>query len=96
MRDIAKVCVNGRSAALLWAEPYSCDITKFVRPGRNAVEVEVTSSWFNRLAWDFFHPEAERKTWTVWDIPDRTPPCLKQGAELRDSGLLGPARLTMR
>ena len=96
VRDIAKVCVNGRSVALLWAEPYSCDITKFVRPGRNAVEIEVTSSWFNRLAWDFSRPEAERKTWTVWDIPDRTPPCLKQGAELRDSGLLGPARLTMR
>jgi hypothetical protein len=96
VRDIARVHVNGGEAALLWAQPYSCDITRFVKPGRNSVRIEVTSSWFNRLAWDASRPEQERKTWTVWKIPGRTPPCLVRGARLRDSGLLGPARIRMR
>ena len=33
------------------------------------------------------------QTWTVWNIPRMTPPCLKSDAELRDSGLIGPVKL---
>ena len=93
VRDFARVFVNGKEAAALWAEPYRCDISRFVRTGENTVRIEVTSTWFNRLVYDYSLPMENRKTWTVWRIPRMTPPCLKRGAHLRDSGLLGPVRL---
>ena len=93
VRDFARVFVNGSEAAALWAEPYRCDISPFVRKGENEIKIEVTSTWFNRLAYDFNQPPERRKTWTVWNIPRMTPPCLKSDAELRDSGLIGPVEL---
>ena len=35
VRDFARVFVNGSEAAALWAEPYRCDISPFVRKGEN-------------------------------------------------------------
>ena len=93
VRDFARVFVNGREAAALWAEPYRCDIAPFAKQGKNELRVEVTSTWFNRLAYDFNQPPGKRKTWTVWNIGGVTPPCLKPNAPLRESGLLGPAVL---
>ena len=55
--------------------------------------VEVASTWFNRLAYDFSQPPEKRKTWTIWNIGGATPPCLKPNAPLRESGLLGPVLL---
>lgn len=49
---IAGVRVNGRSAGLLWKEPYRIDITDLVQPGRNLLEIEVTNLWTNRLIGD--------------------------------------------
>ena len=93
VRDFARVLVNGHEVAALWAEPYRCDIAPFVRKGENEIRVEVTSTWFNRLAYDFNQPPERRKTWTVWNIARMTPPCLKSDAGLRDSGLIGPVKL---
>ena len=93
VRDFARAFVNGQEVAALWAQPYRCDITSFVKQGYNSLKVEVTSTWFNRLAYDFSQPPEKRKTWTIWDIGGKPPPCLKPGAQLRDSGLLGPVRI---
>ena len=93
VRDFARIFVNGSEAAALWAQPYSCDIAPFAKRGENEIKVEVTSTWFNRLAYDFGQPPEKRKTWTVWNIDERTPPCLKPKANLRPSGLLGPVSL---
>ena len=62
--------------------------------GENEIRVEVTSTWFNRLAYDFRQPPGKRKTWTVWEIPRMTPPCFKPDAQLRDAGLLGPVTIS--
>jgi hypothetical protein len=94
VRDFARVYVNSNLVAELWSEPYRCDISKALRAGRNSVKVEVTSTWFNRLAYDFGLPPSQRKTWTIWDRQDRQPPCLVRGAELRPSGLLGPVAVS--
>lgn len=94
VRDFARVFVNGHEVAALWAQPYRCDISPFVKQGSNDLKVEVTSTWFNRLAYDFSQPPEKRKTWTIWDIGGRPPPCLMPGAQLRDSGLLGPVRIS--
>ena len=81
----AEVFVNGRSVRKLWAPPYRCDIGAFVKDGANELRVDVTSTWFNRLAYDEGLPEAERKTWTHAAPPKGTPPM--------PSGLLGPVTL---
>jgi hypothetical protein len=93
VRDFARVFVNGHEVAALWAQPYRCDVSPFLRQGVNEIKVEVTSTWFNRLAYDFSQPPEKRRTWTVWEVPGLTPPCLMRGAALRDSGLIGPVRL---
>ena len=96
VRDFSRVFLNGHEVTDLWAMPYRCDVSKYVKPGRNSLKVEVTSTWFNRLAYDFAQNPQDRKTWTFWKVEDRPPPCLKRGAKLRASGLIGPVRLSLR
>ena len=91
----ARVFVNGREVAALWSSPYRCDIAPFLREGMNKLRVEVASTWHNRLAYDARRAMSERKTWTVWNAGPRTPLCLKPGAKLKPSGLLGPVKLVM-
>lgn len=84
---IAAVTVNGRPVQTLWAPPYRTDISDYVRPGTNAVVVEVTGSWFNRLVYDAAQKPAARKTWVIrWPSADEP---------LRESGLLGPVHINV-
>ena len=82
---IAEVFVNDQKVRTLWCTPYATDITPYVKPGENKLQVKVTSTWFNRLAYDASLPEAERKTWTI-EGP-------KADAKLKEYGLLGPVNL---
>ena len=81
----ADVFVNGRKVRTLWGHPYRCEIGAFVKDGDNELRVDVTSTWFNRLAYDSALPEKDRKTWTISAPPKGTPP--------RPAGLLGPVTL---
>ncbi len=88
VRDWATVYINGKKVADLWCEPYSCDISEFVKDGKEAaVRIEVVSTWYNALVADAKLPEAERSTWT------------KSGpganAQFRECGLVGPVSLIM-
>lgn len=85
---IAAVSVNGKPFQALWTAPYALDITEAVKSGENTLLVDVTSTWFNRLAYDAGQPEENRKTWTI-NAPSKDSP-------LRDSGLLGPVKLSVR
>ena len=85
VEEIAVVEVNGHVCDTLWAAPYEVDVTPFVRKGNNRIRVRVTSTWYNRLAYDAALPEAERRTWVV-NGP-------AAGSPLRESGLLGPVML---
>ncbi|MBR5174512.1 MAG: hypothetical protein IKW89_01115 [Bacteroidales bacterium] len=82
---IADVKVNGKNAGVRWTEPYSLDISDLVQEGENTLTIDVTGTWFNRLAYDASRPEAERKTWTIAGPA--------AGSQLRDSGLLGPVSI---
>jgi hypothetical protein len=53
---IADVRVNGKPAGNLWKFPYRVEITALVRPGENALEIEVTNLWPNRLIGDEQQP----------------------------------------
>jgi hypothetical protein len=82
---IAEVRINGRPVGIRWAHPYTLPVGKYLKAGKNTIEVDVTGTWFNRLAYDASLPEADRKTWTI------SGPAA--GSPLRPSGLLGPVVL---
>ena len=82
---IAAVRVNGEPAGTVWTRPYRLDITRLAKPGLNRLTVEVTSTWFNRLAYDAGLDEKARKTWTI------SGPA--KGRPFVPSGLLGPVTL---
>ena len=82
---IAEVSVNGQKLGTVWCKPFALDMTNVLKEGENTLEVKVTSTWFNRLAFDASQPEADRKTWTI-EGP-------KANAPLKEYGLLGPVTL---
>ena len=70
---IARVRLNGRDLGILWKPPFRADITSAARPGTNALEVEVTNLWPNRMIGDEQLPEdSDRwpngtlKAWPAW------------------------------
>lgn len=85
---IAEVRLNGSEVATKWTYPYRMDITGYVQQGENRLEVAITSTWFNRLAYDAGLPGPQRKTWTI-NGP-------KEGSPLKDYGLLGPVEIVMK
>jgi hypothetical protein len=99
MLDLGRVCesarvrVNGRAVATLWCVPFRVPVGRFLRPGRNTLEVEVTNLAANRIAdldrrglpWKSFHEiNFVGKDYKPFDA-SKWP--------LRDSGLLGPVRM---
>ena len=80
--NLAEVYVNGERAAVLWREPFACEIGQMARAGENDLEIRVTNLWVNRLIGDE-QPGAERLTFTPAKFfgPDDS---------LLPSGLLGP------
>ena len=83
--SIAEVRVNGKSAGTLWCSPYIAEIGEYVQQGENILEVDVTSTWFNRLVYDAALKESERKTWVI-NGPG-------SGNELVPYGLMGPVSI---
>lgn len=85
VKNLAEVYVNGERAAVLWREPFACDISSLVKEGENSLEIRVTNLWVNRLIGDE-QPGAERLTFT---------PARFYGSDdvLLPSGLLGPVRM---
>jgi len=84
--DLAEVTVNGVACGVAWTPPYRVEITAALRVGGNQLRVDVTNTWFNRLALDRTLPEEQRLTWTT--APERT-----AGKPLLAAGLLGPVTL---
>jgi hypothetical protein len=50
VREAAQVYVNGRHAGAVWHPPYAVDVTGYLRPGRNRIEVRVANLALNALA----------------------------------------------
>ena len=82
---VASVAINGKQAGNLLAPPYRINLKDLVKQGQNTLAVRVTSTWFNRLAFDAGQSEEKRKTWTI-NGPDKNSP-------LRASGLMGPVMI---
>lgn len=52
LNDIVDITINGKHVGVLWYPPYKTDITDFVKPGTNKLEIAVTNNWANRLIGD--------------------------------------------
>jgi len=59
VREIAKVRIDGKEVATLWHPPYAVDVSAFITRADKVytIEVEVTNTWFNRLAGDEREPD---------------------------------------
>lgn len=82
---IAEVTINGKHAGTLWCSPFTVEIGKFLTSGENKLEIDVTSTWYNRLVYDASLPVEARKTWTI-NGPS-------EGSALKHSGLMGPVTI---
>ncbi len=98
VKNIARVRVNGKDLGVAWTDPWMVDLTGALKPGDNALEIDVTNLWVNRLIGDAGLPEDQRHT--------RTNVALRGGERdfkayqgfastdpLLPSGLLGPVHL---
>jgi hypothetical protein len=86
VRELAEVRVNGQSLGVVWSPPFRVDLGDALRPGENAIEVDVVNFWPNRIIGDAALEEEKRKTRTnIRNLTSDTP--------LMRSGLLGPVRL---
>jgi hypothetical protein len=81
----ATVIVNGIQVGSLLAPPYRINLDNAIKKGENNLEVQVTSTWYNRLVFDAGQAEEKRKTWVI-NGP-------KKDSPLRASGLMGPVTL---
>ncbi|HEY6913729.1 MAG TPA: glycosyl hydrolase, partial [Paludibacter sp.] len=50
VRESAHVFVNGQDAGIIWAVPFECNITKYLKDGDNTLRIEVTNLPANRIA----------------------------------------------
>ena len=50
VREAAQVHVNGRYVGAVWHPPYAVDVTGYLQPGRNRIEVGVANLALNALA----------------------------------------------
>lgn len=86
VQEMASIKINGKQLQVMWSAPFRYDITNFVKPGENKLEVEVVNMWPNRLIGDAKLPLEQRFTKTninKFNGPDGE-------KYLRESGLIGP------
>jgi hypothetical protein len=97
--DLGRVCesarikLNGHTVGVLWCRPFQIAVGKFLVPGKNTLEVEVTNLAANRIRdldcrkvnWKYFYDA------NIVNL--RYKPLDASNWPLRDSGLLGPVRL---
>jgi len=87
LKEVAEVFINGKSAGILWKEPYRVDITRFVKPGDNALDIAVTNLWNNRIVGDF--QPGNETPYTRTNIKNK----FSAKTPLISSGLLGPVKI---
>jgi hypothetical protein len=54
VREAALLTINGQPAGALWHPPYVLDVSKFLKPGQNHIEIHVYNTALN--AWSSLPP----------------------------------------
>lgn len=79
-RFVAQVLVNGNDCGVIWCSPWQLDITKFLKAGKNKLEIRTANALTNRMIYDSQLPENERVTFSY-------PPIVNSTDQLEPSGL---------
>ena len=91
--ESARVSLNGRMVGTVWCEPFQCQISRYIRSGKNVLEIEVTNLAANRIR----DMDKRRVNWKYFydiNVVDKNYKLFDASAwPLRYSGLLGPVRL---
>jgi hypothetical protein len=93
VRESARVRINGQKVATVWSLPFRVAVGRYLEPGRNLLELEVTNLAANRIR------DLDRRgvSWKIMReinfVNIRYQPFDASGWELKPSGLLGPVRL---
>lgn len=92
VRNLAEVKINGHKAGLLWASPFQLEISDFLQPGTNRIEIAVTNLWVNRLIGDARNTATIPETdgWPDWVLADK--PNSGQGTYTFSPGKVGTKR----
>lgn len=53
---IAEVKLNGQNLGIWWKQPFNAAVSKYLKPGKNDLEVKVTNQWANRMIGDDLLP----------------------------------------
>ncbi|HAK94571.1 MAG TPA: glycoside hydrolase [Planctomycetes bacterium] len=86
VRELAEVRLNGERLGIVWAPPFRVEITAALKPGANALQVDVVNFWPNRIIGDAALAPEKRLTRT--NVRK-----LVKDTALMPSGLLGPVRI---
>ena len=57
VKNLASIMVNGKSFPILWKAPFLLDVTSAIRKGKNAISIDVTNLWPNRMIGDEQEPD---------------------------------------
>ena len=86
VKNLAGVTVNGKPLGIVWKTPFRVEATVALRPGANAVEIEVANLWVNRLIGDKQPGVTKTYTYTAVEF-------YKADSPLLPSGLIGPVKI---
>ncbi|MFC2087793.1 glycosyl hydrolase, partial [Bacteroidota bacterium] len=99
VRDVAEVYINDSSAGILWKKPYAVNITDLLKPGENALKIEVVNLWINRLSGDMLLDPEDRFCRTNQPYITENnqigsnPEWEDQIFHIQPAGLIGPVKL---
>lgn len=78
---MARVKLNGTDLGILWKPPYRTRIAHAVKPGPNALEIQVVNLWPNRLIGDDSLPQDSKRSatgrleeWPEWVLQGKSSP----------------------
>jgi hypothetical protein len=86
VKNLATLTINGQKVGTAWKAPYKIDVTQFVKVGENAIQIEVTNTWANRIIGDA-QPDVKTKVAFV------TMPFYKADGTLLPAGLLSEVKV---
>lgn len=89
IQEVARVIINGNDCGIIWSPPYTAEITPYLEPGTNHIEVQVVNTWNNRIVGDVRNPD--KKSYTNTIIKNK----FNEKSPLLKSGMTGNAEIIL-